>query len=66
MRPDGKKRSPMAFMPFYAGKRNCLGKTYAEMMVRLVVGSLIMKYDFEFVNETDSQKEFTYNLSIKS
>ncbi|CDW77402.1 cytochrome p450 [Stylonychia lemnae] len=28
--PDGKKRKPNSFSPFFGGKRICLGKTFAE------------------------------------
>lgn len=29
-KPDGTPRNPLAFTPFYGGKRICLGKTFAE------------------------------------
>ena len=33
--PSGKKRSPYSMMPFNAGKRACLGKTFADMNLRI-------------------------------
>lgn len=36
-RPDGKQRSAQAFNPFMGGKRICMGKTLAEVIIRFTV-----------------------------
>ncbi len=36
------KHSPMSFMPFLAGKRVCVGKTFAENSLKIVI-PLMMK-----------------------
>lgn len=44
--PSGKKRHPMAYSPFFGGKRICLGKTFAETMSKIIGPSLIGSFDF--------------------
>lgn len=46
-RPDGGPRHPMAFGPFLGGQRVCLGKTFAELMVRYTISILMWHYDFK-------------------
>ena len=48
LQPDGKKRHPLAFTPFTGGKRICTGKTFAEIVSKLVVPALLCKYEFVF------------------
>lgn len=47
---EGKPRNPLAFTPFYGGKRVCLGKTFAEVTVRFTMPLIYYHLDFEFVN----------------
>ena len=49
--PSGQKRHPMSFGPFLGGKRVCLGKTFAEMVSKLVGPTLLIEFDFEFVDK---------------
>ncbi len=51
--PSGKKRLPMSFSPFLGGKRICLGKSFAEIISRLIVPALVYQFNFEFVNPAD-------------
>ena len=50
-RPDGGSRHPLSFGPFLGGQRVCLGKTFAEYMVRFTVSILLWHYEFELVDE---------------
>ena len=50
--PSGQKRHPMSFGPFVGGKRICLGKTFAEIMAKVVGSAIISLYDFKFENES--------------
>jgi cytochrome P450 len=50
-RPDGGQRHPLSFNPFFGGQRVCLGKTFAEVMVRFTVPILLWHYDFELVDK---------------
>jgi cytochrome P450 len=38
----------MSFLPFFGGRRVCLGKSFAENMSKIVGPSLIGSFDFEF------------------
>lgn len=42
--PDGKKRHPMAFIPFSGGKRICTGKTFAEVVGKFVVPGILGRF----------------------
>ena len=50
---EGKTRNPLAFTPFFGGKRVCLGKTFAEVTVRFTVPLIFHYLDFEFVNREE-------------
>ena len=54
----------MAFMPFLGGRRVCAGKSFAEIVMRLLTATIISKFDFEFVNEKDMTKDHYIWLSI--
>ncbi len=41
----------MSFGPFLGGKRICLGKTFAENVIRLMLTMITTQFDFAFVNE---------------
>jgi cytochrome P450 len=47
--PDGKPRNPLAFTPFFGGKRVCLGKTFAEVTIRFTLPLIYHHLDFDFV-----------------
>ena len=44
--PTGKKRHPLAFSPFFGGKRICIGKTFAEIVSKVVVCGLLGRLEF--------------------
>ena len=48
--PEGMKRIPASFCPFLGGKRICLGKSFAEMIGKVVVTIIMSQVEFEFVN----------------
>ena len=49
--PSGKKRSSFAWVPFSGGKRICLGKTFAELTLKLTATYLSQAFNFELVNK---------------
>lgn len=51
LKPNGKKRHPMAFSPFLGGKRICLGKTFVEIISKFIGPSILGHFDFEFVDQ---------------
>ncbi len=68
--PDGKQRNPMAFTPFFGGKRICIGKTFAETAVRFTVPLIFYHLDLEFIEEKpkvtyDTAATVEYSLEMK-
>ncbi|MEO1257733.1 MAG: cytochrome P450 [Bacteroidota bacterium] len=45
-----KKRPRMAFMPFGAGPRMCIGNHFALMEMQLLLAMLVSRFDFELVS----------------
>ncbi|KAG0070742.1 hypothetical protein BGZ89_012568 [Linnemannia elongata] len=56
------------FYPFSAGTRNCVGKNYAMMEMRLIIAALIVRYDIGFVprQRTDYIQYITTALATDS
>ena len=40
----------MSFGPFLGGKRICLGKTFVEIVSKIVSPTIFYNFDFEFVD----------------
>jgi len=59
--PSGESRMPLAFMPWNAGKRICAGKSFAELVLKVVLTALTQNFDLSFV---DSEKYRRDNLPI--
>ncbi len=62
--PGGKKRHPMSFSPFLGGKRVCLGKTFADMVSRVIAPSILYNFDFEFVDEVHQTSKPLNNVNL--
>jgi len=62
-RPDGGPRHPMAFGPFLGGQRVCLGKSFAELMVRFVIAITFYHYEFELVDKDQAENKVRYNIA---
>ncbi len=46
------KHNPLSFIPFLAGKRVCVGKTFAENALKIVISLILKGYsNIEFVNQ---------------
>ena len=63
-KPDGGKRSPLAFVPFLGGSRVCLGKNFAETTLKIITPLWYHFFDFELVNE--EQRKSRPNIRIGS
>ena len=46
--PDGKKRPQACWLPFNGGRRICFGKTFAELVLKMINTMLAQSFDFEF------------------
>ncbi len=62
--PSGKKRNPMSFVPFGGGRRICVGKTFSEVVSRIITEALLMSFDFEFANPDHKVKKPKYDLGF--
>ena len=60
--PSGTKRHPFAFAPFLGGKRICLGKTFAENEVKIILAMIITQLDFQYLNPIYKTKNPTNGL----
>ena len=63
--PDGKKRNPTSFLPFFGGRRICLGKTFAENIAKIIVPILISEIDFKFKKEIHYEKKPPKSISLE-
>jgi cytochrome P450 len=44
--PDRKQRHAYSFVAFHGGQRVCMGKTFAELVIRFAIPILLHKFDF--------------------
>jgi len=55
----------MSFGPFLGGKRICLGKTFAEVISKIIGTTMLHEFDYEFVDAKNyEQKEMNNFGSI--
>ena len=54
---SGAKRHPMSFLPFSGGKRICFGKTFAEMVLKVICSMMADQFEFKFAEEGKYSKE---------
>lgn len=47
---NGRKTPPLAYVPFGAGPRACIGAAFGQAEARLVIAHLLKTYTFEFTN----------------
>jgi cytochrome P450 len=59
-KPNGDSRHSLTFNPFLGGKRGCIGKTFAEVVVRYTVPILYYHFDFE-MSDADQKKNKPMN-----
>jgi cytochrome P450 len=62
---DGKPRNPLAFTPFFGGKRICLGKSFAELAIRFTIPLLYFHFDFEFADPKLMHSKEQYGIANK-
>ena len=55
--PSGEKRNTFAWLPFSGGRRVCFGKTFAEVMMKIVLSMMTQRFDFTFVDTEKFNKE---------
>lgn len=58
---DGKKRNPAAFCPFNGGNRICLGKTFADVNMKILSTYMTQNFNCEHVEKRFQDGEFPYS-----
>ena len=60
-----KQRPKLAYMPFGAGPRMCIGNHFAMMEMQLILAMLVQQFDFELVADTPVKPQPLVTLSPK-
>ncbi len=56
----------MSYMPFLAGKRVCVGKTFAENSIKMIIPLFLKAFPkIEFVNPEFYEKKPAYNIVLQ-
>ena len=66
LKPNGKKRHPMAYGPFLGGKRICLGKTFVDIVSKLIGPVIIGHFNYKFVDPKNYIEKPPNNLAVIS
>ncbi|KAJ3288023.1 hypothetical protein HK104_008366 [Borealophlyctis nickersoniae] len=53
------------FFPFSAGSRNCIGKNFAWMEMRLVIGNLLRKFNLEPIQGLTQSLETSHYITLR-
>ena len=56
----------MSYNPFITGKRACIGKTFADIIVKSIISMVNYRYDIEFVNKSYYDKLPTCDLTLEN
>ena len=60
-----KQRHKLAYMPFGAGPRMCIGNHFAMMEMQLILAMLVQRFDFELVDDVPVIPQPLVTLSPK-
>jgi cytochrome P450 len=54
----------MSFTPFLGGKRICVGKTFADIILKQLISLFVMTFDIEFVDKIHYEKMYPHTAEI--
>ena len=62
LKPNGKQRSPYAYMPFMVGGRSCPGQILAMLELKILVAKIITSIDYDIDQELIDNKYARFSL----
>ena len=64
--PGGKKRNTGSYCPFGGGMRICLGKTFADVNMKIMMTYMTQIFNFEHVEKKYQDGDFPYSHFLQS